>query len=243
MGISYKILLMSLFIMYMKNFNIEVNGVSSLCTNQCIFSNQFPNSFIYISISRSEHKRKYFYKYTNISNFQSKYLYGNRDHKGMRICHWNKSNSSMGSRLPEIKNIISMHLPHIFGVSEANINTKTQDKTVYSISDYNMLYGPISQNGIIRLVVYIHKEITFKSCPDLMSPDLNSIWFEAGFKNKKRILVNKMYREWQQLGIADSVSVPDQLARWLQYIDLWEKALNTGMEVFCQGDYNLNHCM
>merc|ERR1711954_360989 len=51
-----------------------------------------------------------------------------------------------------------------------------------------------------------------------------------------------MYREWQQLGIADSVSVPDQLARWLQYIDLWEKALNTGMEVFCQGDYNLNHC-
>ena len=75
-----------------------------------------------------------------------------------------------------------------------------------------------------------------------MSPDLNSIWFEAGFKNKKRILVNQMYREWQQLGVADSVSVPDQLVRWLEYVDLWEKALNTGMEVICQRDYNLNHC-
>ena len=42
--------------------------------------------------------------------------------------------------------------------------------------------------------------------------------------------------------MSDSVSVPEQLSRWLRYLDLWEKALDTGDEVICMGDYNLNHC-
>ena len=115
--------------------------------------------------------------------------------KGLRICHWNKANSAMLSKLSEIKNIISTHKPHCLGISEANININ-QDINIFNIADYRILLGPPSSNGIIRLVVYIHKDLNVKIRPDLMSHDLNSIWFEAGLRNQKKILINQTYREW-----------------------------------------------
>ena len=160
----------------------------------------------------------------------------------MRICHWNKSNSAMKSRLSEVKNIISSHRPHFLGISEANIDLKKEHKEYFSIKDYSLHLGPFSPNGMIRLAVYIHKDIVFKVRPDLMSPELNSVWFEAGLKNKKNVLLNQTYRKWQQLGDANSISIPEQLERWLKYLTLWEKALDTGMEVVNIGDYNLNNC-
>ena len=36
--------------------------------------------------------------------------------------------------------------------------------------------------------------------------------------------------------------MPAQLIRWIKYLDIWERALNSGMEAVCIGDYNLNHC-
>ena len=65
---------------------------------------------------------------------------------------------------------------------------------------------------------------------------------EVGLKRKKKILLNQNYREWQQLGVPNSVSIPEQYIRWIEYFEYWEKALQSGNEVVCMGDYNLNHC-
>ena len=70
MGISYKLLL-TLFILYITHENAEANGVSIISTDQYFpINSQYSNSFDYVSISRSDQKKKYFYKFSNISNFQ-----------------------------------------------------------------------------------------------------------------------------------------------------------------------------
>ena len=75
-----------------------------------------------------------------------------------------------------------------------------------------------------------------------MDPDLSTIWVEAGFRNSKKILINNFYREWQRLGVANSVSIPEQLTRWESHLTSWEEALRSGKEVISLGDYNINHC-
>ena len=66
-----------------------------------------------------------------------------------------------------------------------------------------------------------------------MSDHFFSIW----------ILVCQLYREWQYLGQADrtSRSIPAQLARWVIFLDQWEKAISTGKEVIVMGDCNLDY--
>ena len=134
-----------------------------------------------------------------------------------------------------------MHKPHILGISEANFNSN-QDISQTSLPDYSIHLCPVSENGLYRLIVYVHKDIVFKVRHDLADKDLCSVWLEAGLKNKKKILINNFYHEWQQLGVQDSNDVPAQLIRWIKYLDIWERALNSGMEAVCIGDYNLNHC-
>ena len=135
-------------------------------------------------------QKLYFYNYANLSNFHSKYTNGNRQKSGMRICHWNKSNSKLQSKMSEIKKLINIHKPHIFGISEANLSVN-QDQTIVSIPDYKLYVGPSSQTGLIRLVVYVHKEVSSKLRPDLMDPTLNSVWLEASLKNSKNVLINQ----------------------------------------------------
>ena len=59
------------------------------------------------------------------------------------------------------------------------------------------------------------------------------------------LLVCHTYREWQDLsqGLRNisSNSISDQLQRWLIFLDQWERALNSGMEVIVCGDLNINH--
>ena len=134
-----------------------------------------------------------FYSHTNISNFQSKYINGNKINKnGLRVCHWNKSHSKMQSRMAEIKNIVHLYKPHLFGVSEANF-LKNEDISSISLQDYNIYFAPASQNGVC-LLVYVHKSIHVKLRQDLMSPELSSVWLETKLFNGKKILVNQFYR-------------------------------------------------
>ena len=38
-----------------------------------------------------------------------------------------------------------------------------------------------------------------------------------------------------------SLSIPEQLSRWLVFLEQWDVALNTGQEVHVLGDLNINH--
>ena len=40
---------------------------------------------------------------------------------------------------------------------------------------------------------------------------------------------------------SDSGSIPEQLVRWLMFLDQWESALASGKEVIVLGDVNLDH--
>ena len=76
-----------------------------------------------------------------------------------------------------------------------------------------------------------------------MSNQFSSIWMECGLPNKKKFLVCNLYREWQYLGQGldkSSLETNQQLSRWLIFIDQFERALDTGLEIYCLGDTNLD---
>ena len=185
--------------------------------------------------------------FTMITNFQSRYTMGNRKNKGIKISHWNKGGSYLINKMPEIKNIIAQHKPQILGISEANL-LDTHDPSLVAVQDYCLHVCSTISNPCLRtsrVVVYTHKDIVAKLRPDLMSDMYSSIWLEVGLPNQKRFLVSQSYREWQytnQRGNRISSTIPEQLSRWHLFLDQYETALATGMEVHCLGDLNLNHC-
>ena len=184
------------------------------------------------------------YIFTMVSNFESRSVNGNRSSKGIKIAHWNKGNSHLVNKMAEIKNIIGTHHPHILGVSEANLLDK-HDQSLVAIPDFNLHVCPTISNptlGNSRVVVYTHKDIVAKLRPDLMCDTYSSVWLEVGLPRHKKFLVCQSYREWQQKGARSSNSIPEQLTRWLTFLEQWEGALATGMEVHSAGDLNLNHC-
>ena len=77
-----------------------------------------------------------------------------------------------------------------------------------------------------------------------MSDTISSIWLEVGLPRHKRFLVCQNYREWQLLNQGadnSSQSMAQQQIRWLEFLDQWERALDTGLEVHTLGDMNINH--
>ena len=81
-----------------------------------------------------------------------------------------------------------------------------------------------------------------KERPDLMRPDICSVWLEVGYKHQKKILLCNVYREWQELGADNTGNITEQLLRWTKFLDIWEIALASGLETICTGDININHC-
>ena len=184
--------------------------------------------------------------FTMISNFQSRCVNGNRSKKGIKIAHWNKGGSLLINKMPDIKTVIDQYKPHILGLSEANL-LAINDQNLVAVPDYNLHVCPTITNPLLRtsrIVVYTHRDIVAKLRPDLMCNKYSSIWLEVGLPNHKRFLVCQSYREWQytnQRGDKSSSTIPEQLNRWLVFLDQWERAMSTGMEVHCLGDMNLNH--
>ena len=77
-----------------------------------------------------------------------------------------------------------------------------------------------------------------------MNNTTSSIWLQVGLPRQKQILVCHTYREWQLPNQSDktSLSVAEQMARWTVFLDQWDRALHSGLEVHLLGDLNLNHC-
>ena len=84
--------------------------------------------------------------YLELSNFYARYLYGNKQTKGMKIAHFNKSQGFLASKISEIKYLISGLNPHVLGISEANF-FKNQDLNDVQISDYNLHACPTLDNS------------------------------------------------------------------------------------------------
>ena len=113
-------------------------------------------------------------------------------------------------------------------------------------SDYELITAETLNNPQLqysRVVVNKHSSIISKVRTDLMSDQFSSIGMECGLPNKRKFLVCNLYREWQYLGQGldkSSLDINNQLSRWLIFIDQFERALDTGMEVYCMGDVNID---
>ena len=179
------------------------------------------------------------------SNFYARYTYGNRANKGIKLCHWNAGNAHLRNKVNSIEGVVSRYGPHILGISEANL-FKRHDLSEVQIEDYELITSLTMDNANLeysRVVVYKHSSIISKVRKDLMSPQFSSIWMECGLPRKRKFLVCNLYREWQYLGQGgdrSSRDIQQQLSRWIIFIDQFERALNTGMEVYCMGDVNLD---
>ena len=216
----------------------EVYQSSSLGCSYSRYRPAYPISYSQVS------------SYHALSNFSARYLYGNRSSNktnGIKIAHLNKGPSYLRSKINDIENAISSLQPHILGVSEANF-MDGHDENEVQLPEYSLVKCPTISNPSLaysRVVVYIHNSVVFKLRNDLMSSEYSSVWVQIGLPGKKQILVCHTYREWQELCLENrgmsSCSVPDQLGRWLNFLDQWEKALDSGMEVIVCGDMNLNH--
>ena len=181
-----------------------------------------------------------------ITNFQSRYLHGNRRAGGIKLSHWNKGPGFMQNKIPEIKNIIDGLHPHIIGISEANLH-QNHDQKLVQLEDYSLHTCPTISNPSLktsRVIVYTHKSLVVKLRPDLMCDEYSSIWMEVGLPRHKKFIVGQTCREWQLPNQPDrsSLAVSEQLNRWEVFLSQWEKALDSGLEVHVLGDLNMNHC-
>ena len=178
------------------------------------------------------------------SNFYARYTYGNRSNRGIKLSHWNAGNAYLENKTIQIENLISDHHPHLLGISEANLH-KDHCLDNCKIENYDLITSKTMDNrnlNISRVVVYKHTSLVAKVREDLMSDKFSSIWLEVGFPGRTRFLVCNLYREWQYMGQSDhsSLEIPEQLARWIIFLEQWERALDTGKEVVVMGDFNLD---
>ena len=186
------------------------------------------------------------FTFNMVTNFQSRYLHGNRRSGGIKISHWNKGPGFLQNKIPEIKNLINgLHLL-IIGISEANLH-QNHDQNLVQLEDYQLHICPTIENSTLktsRVVVYTHRSLVVKLRPDLMCDKYPSIWMEVGLPRHRKFLVCQTYREWQLPNQMDrsSLSVPEQLNRWNLFLEQWERALDTGLEVHLLGDLNISHC-
>ena len=97
--------------------------------------------------------------------------------------------------------------------------------------------------NISRIACYKHSSMVGIVSNHLMCDTFSSIWLELGLPGKKKFMVCQLYREWQYMGQVDSNSrsIPEQMVRWLMFLDQWERALESGKEVIVMGDTNLDH--
>ena len=178
------------------------------------------------------------------SNFYARYTYGNRANRGIKLSHWNAGNAHLENKTIDIEHVISDHHPHLIGISEANLH-RNHCIDNCKIDDYELITCKTLDNvnlQISRVVVYKHTSLVAKVREDLMSDSFSSIWLEVGFPGRARFLVCNIYRDWQYLGQADhsSLEISEQLARWIIFLEQWERALDTGKEVVVMGDFNLD---
>ena len=149
--------------------------------------------------------------------------------------------------MAEIRSIMSTHHPMILGLSEANF-LKSHDSSLVQIPGFEFHKCPTIENpnlGVSRIVAYTHSNLVVKERSDLMNDTYSSIWIEIGLPRQKRFLVCQTNRDWQYLnenGDRTSLSIQEQFNRWVIFLDQWELALATGMEIHCLGDMNINHC-
>ena len=170
---------------------------------------------------------------------------GNRANRGIKLAHWNAGSSHLCNKMSELEQVVASFHPHVLGISEANFKRSHQLEDV-QLDGYDLILSKTIENDdlqISRIACYKYNSMVGKVREDLMCDKFSSIWLELGLPGNKKFLVCQLYRERQYMRQAsnESRSTPEQLVRWLIFLDQWECALASGKEVIVMGDVNLDH--
>ena len=173
-------------------------------------------------------------------------IFGNRGKrgKGINCLYWNKGPAFLTNKQLDIETIIGTHKPHILGLGEANFR-HDHDLEDVQHNGYTLHLDSCVDNPdlvMARVAVYTHDSLRVKRRSDLEDNTVAAVWLECGLPKQKGILVCVGYRQWRLLGQKDnsSASIAEQLARWLKFLELWEKALAEDKEVIVTLDANLD---
>ena len=174
-------------------------------------------------------------------NKQAHITNGNRQ-EGIKLTHWNAGSKFMENKMMEVESVVSQLSPSILGISESNLKNSHDLAKVqlpgYQLFTSNTLHNP--QLKISRVVVYVKDELNCTLRQDLMDDSFSSIWVEVK-TGRQKFLVANIYRDHQYMNQAtnDSLDMEQQLVRWVVFLEQWNRALATGLEVHTLGDYNI----
>ena len=231
----------------LSNLKITCSNVITVSEKHSLLSLQGePLNIKRVFLKHQTINRAEYYQFSNLDNHYSKYTNGNRRNNGIKIYHFNKGNSFLATKIHEIENIISMHRPHVLGISEANF-FQDHDYEAVQIENYKLITAKTLQNEdlkVSRVCVYLHVSMVGQLREDLMNDSFSSIWVEVGLPQKRKIIIGNAYREWGFMRQADpSVSrdLAAQKERWSSFLSQWERALDEDKEVIVLGDMNINH--
>ena len=128
-------------------------------------------------------------------NFEARYIHGNiQKLKGIINLHLNIR--SLRNKIVEVKRLIKEHNPHIFGISEAELDKNRVCEKSLKIPGYDVLFPRSwSKSGYARVVVYVKKSFNYQQIHELEDDRVQSIWLKGGYKNSKNIFFCHAYRE------------------------------------------------
>ena len=175
-------------------------------------------------------------------NFFARYLHGNiqnQNQKGIMNMHLNVR--SLRYKVNEIKNLVTVHNPHIFGVSEAELTKNSVKEEDLKIPGY-ILYFPKSWSkyGYARVVVYVRKSFKCRQVSELEDDKVQSVWLKGGYAKSKDIFFCHAYREH----LSNKGSREQQI--YLEtFLDQWDAACYFGgkseaNETHVCGDINID---
>ena len=98
-------------------------------------------------------------------NKYAKITYGNKAtmRSGLRNFHLNIR--SIGNKMADVKQLVSQHKPHIFGLSECELTST--NNTHLKIPGYDLLYPKSwSLQGYARVIVYIKSSLDYQQMHD-----------------------------------------------------------------------------
>ena len=173
-------------------------------------------------------------------NFEARYLHGNIiKQKGIVNLHLNIR--SLRYKVAEVKYLIKEHNPHIFGISESELNKNVIKEEALKIPGYNILFPKSwTQHGYAWVLVYVKKSFKYQQVAELEDDKVQSVWLRGAHQNCRNIYFCHGYRE--HLSREGYAAQQDYLASFLSQ---WEAATIHGgrtdlNEVHICGDMNID---
>ena len=119
------------------------------------------------------------------SNFLARYLFGN---KANGISNFHLNIRSLKNKVNEVKHIINLYQPKIFGLSEVELKKTNVNESSLQIEGYTILF-PKSWyiQGQARVVMYIKNYQNYVLVTDLEEESFQSIWIRIHQRRSKPI--------------------------------------------------------